>query len=79
MTDRREHDRRWCRKQAVIRETGAVRIPIVPFTPEMLAEISFKTEILIKALQTASASAATALSTLRGACLRFRSFCQLTR
>ena len=46
---RQEHDRRYARRRAVIRETGAVRMPIVPFTPEMLAEISFKTEILMKA------------------------------
>ena len=75
---RQEHDRRYARRRAVIRETGAVRMPIVPFTPEMLAEISFKTEILMKALQTSSASAATALSTLRGLSTP-QSFAQPTR
>ena len=66
MTDRHAHDRRHRRKREIEREAGAVRMPIVPFTPEMLAEISFQAEILMKALQTPSASAATALSTLRG-------------
>jgi hypothetical protein len=50
MGDRHAHDRRHRLKKQIEVETGAVRMPVVPFTLEMLAEVAFKTEIDVKVL-----------------------------